>query len=214
MIIPEYQARIEPLYEEKLLQSLYNMQAHIPPPTSPSNGTAPWNSPFLKTSTPQTLPPWFEPTPENVFARMRISDAVNQDVKMGAHLCHGDQFYGHLVQPKDMGKLVDLSNRVLANVTHTIRWLRMPVPKDDRNDDAYFAPLKELKIPVETEVYLGLVHVNDVDGTRAQIETGKKFLEGFGIATECGLGRTPVQDAESIFDILKEMGASVANLLD
>jgi hypothetical protein len=47
----------------------------------------------------------------------------------------------------------------------------MPVLRN-RNDDAYFAPLRRLTPHPETELYLGLVHFTDgVEGTRRRIAT-------------------------------------------
>jgi hypothetical protein len=65
----------------------------------------------------------------------------------------------------------------------------MPVPID-RTDEAFYAPLKNLRLGPKTELYLGLVHAQDgVDGTRRRMETAKKFASRFGIASECGISR-------------------------
>jgi hypothetical protein len=52
-----------------------------------------------------------------------------------------------------------------------------------------------------TELYLGLVHPNDEEGTKRRIRAvGEAGVEmTFGVATECGLGRTPVGELDSIF---------------
>jgi len=65
----------------------------------------------------------------------------------------------------------------------------MPVPRD-RSDDQYFAPLRDLKTPKATEIFLGLVHLTDgIDGTRKRMAVAQRYLPNFGIATECGFGR-------------------------
>jgi len=65
----------------------------------------------------------------------------------------------------------------------------MPVPRD-RSDDAFFAPLKNLKMHKETELVLGLVHSEDgVAGTKKRIATASKYASDFAVATECGIGR-------------------------
>ena len=62
----------------------------------------------------------------------------------------------------------------------------------DRDDDAYFEPLRELQLPEGTEVYVGLVHFRDgVDGARRRAAAAGRFLAQFGVATECGMGRRP-----------------------
>jgi hypothetical protein len=65
----------------------------------------------------------------------------------------------------------------------------MPVPIG-RTDDAFYAPLENLRLNPETELYLGLVHAQDgVEGTRRRIEIAKKYAPSFGIASECGISR-------------------------
>jgi hypothetical protein len=74
----------------------------------------------------------------------------------------------------------------------------MPVPKD-RDDVAYFAPLKGLELG-STSLFLGLVHANDEEGTRKRNQAaGGVDIQTFGVATECGMGRTPVNELDSIF---------------
>lgn len=65
----------------------------------------------------------------------------------------------------------------------------MPVPIS-RSDEAYFAPLKDLKRDAGMKLYLGLVHPGDgVPGTLKRMSVARKFTSDFGIATECGMGR-------------------------
>jgi len=65
----------------------------------------------------------------------------------------------------------------------------MPVPRD-RSDDPYFAPLRALRVPNTTEIYLGLIHFTDgLDGTRKRMAVAQRHLPKFGVATECGFGR-------------------------
>jgi hypothetical protein len=39
-------------------------------------------------------------------------------------------------------------------------------------------------------VYLGLIHYADAAGDRARIAAAQKVVPRFGVATECGWGRT------------------------
>jgi hypothetical protein len=78
--------------------------------------------------------------------------------------------------------------------------MHLPVPRD-RSDEAYFAPLRALKLHPETELYLGLVHFTDgVEGAQRRIAAAQSVVQRFGVATECGLGRRP---AETIPDLLR-----------
>jgi hypothetical protein len=70
----------------------------------------------------------------------------------------------------------------------------MPVPIS-RDDDAYFAPLRDLRLPSGTEFYLGLVHAKDgVAGTLKRMATARKFVRDFGIGSECGISRARKPD--------------------
>jgi len=76
----------------------------------------------------------------------------------------------------------------------------MPVPRD-RSDDAYFTPLKALRLKSQTELCLGLVHYTDgVAGTRQRLAAAEKVVIDFSIATECGFGR---RRPDTIADLLR-----------
>jgi hypothetical protein len=78
----------------------------------------------------------------------------------------------------------------------------------NRDDDAYFAPLDQLQLPSETEVYLGRVHYHDgTTGAERRIATAQRHLASFGVATECGLGRRP---ADTIPELLRIHAAVAA----
>jgi hypothetical protein len=81
----------------------------------------------------------------------------------------------------------------------------MPVPAD-RNDDAYFKPLQELRLGRDTKLFLGLVHDTDgVMGTRKRIAVAEKFVSDFGIATECGFGRRPPETIPNLLRVHSEV---------
>lgn len=136
------------------------------------------------------------PGMERVFADSfaRLAATVPAEVELGFHLCYGDLDGRHFVEPQDAGKMVELANLVAGSVVRPIQWLHMPVPIA-RDDDAFFAPLSQLRLGAQTELYLGLVHAEDgVDGTRRRIAAARKSAgRSFGIASECGIarGRTP-----------------------
>jgi hypothetical protein len=125
-----------------------------------------------------------------IMGRMkRLGGAVPDGVELGFHLCYGDYDAKHFVEPLDAGKLVEVANALTATVTRPITYIHMPVPID-RADDAYFQPLSNLKLSPGTELYLGLVHADGVEGTQKRIATASKYVSDFGIATECGMARS------------------------
>jgi hypothetical protein len=59
-------------------------------------------------------------------------------------------------------------------VQRLIQFFHLPAPKP-RTDDAYFAPLTGLKLRPETELYLGLVHL-DMAGNAARLAAARRHI--------------------------------------
>jgi hypothetical protein len=136
---------------------------------------------------------YYEPGPvdvqtETVDVLTRIGNAVPDAVELGYHLCYGSPLDEHCVQPKDMGIMGEIANRTRAGVTRPIQFFHMPVPKD-RADDAYFAPLANLRLDPKTELHLGLVHHDDMAGDAARLAAARRHARVAGVATECGMAR-------------------------
>ncbi len=139
---------------------------------------------------------------------VRLGNQVPEDIELGYHLCYGDAGHKHFVEPVDTTKLVDVANGISAGLKkRSLNWISMPVPRN-RSDDAYFAPLKNLQLHPETELYLGLVHYTDgVEGTRRRIEAAQRVITGFGVATECGFGRRSPDTIPDLLRIHSEVAA-------
>jgi hypothetical protein len=62
----------------------------------------------------------------------------------------------------------------------------------NRNDDVYFAPLRDLEIR-DAMLYMGLVRYGDGKaGALRRLATFRKhYGRPFGVVTECGLSRIP-----------------------
>lgn len=152
--------------------------------------------------------PYFEPLWEGILERIvRQSEAVRPDVELGYHLCYGDMDNKHFVEPKDTSLLAKIASSILTTVKRQVDWIHLPVPKD-RDDLEYFKPLGDLDFG-STELYLGLVHANDEEGTRKRMATASKVIEKYGIATECGMGRTPAEKFGSISEICTTLSSPV-----
>ena len=93
------------------------------------------------------------------------------------------------MQPEDMAVLVELMNGIGAAVRRRVDFLHAPVPKP-RSDDTYFAPLAAWRRPPEVRLYLGLIHFDDCAGDAERIAVARRVVPEFGIASECGWGRT------------------------
>jgi hypothetical protein len=130
----------------------------------------------------------------DLIARMqRLCAAVSDDVELGLHLCYGDFGAKHFVEPKDAAKMVEFANTLAQSIAHKLAYIHMPVPIE-RSDDAFHAPLRDLKLG-DTALFLGLVHAKDgVAGTKARIAAALRYAPKFGIATECGMARARSED--------------------
>ena len=136
----------------------------------------------------------------------RLCAPIPDNVELGFHLCYGDYGAKHFIEPRDMARLVEMANTLSSAIPHTIAYIHMPVPIA-RADDAYFQPLTGLRLRPETEIYLGLVHADDgAGGTRKRIETARRYLADFGVASECGMARARTPDVvENLLTIHAEV---------
>ena len=199
--------QVAPLYEKRLLQALQHLQEEIPP----AELTIQWDLPseiaaleFERGNIEDRYwKAYFSPVKAGVLDRLgRLAAAVDPKAEMGYHLCYGDFAHQHFVQPPDLALPVELANDIIEKVSpiHPIAYFHMPVPKD-RFDEAYFSPLKNLKLQ-ESKLFLGVVHPHDEAGTKKRLETAQAIYPDIaGVSTECGMGRTPPEELGSILEI-------------
>ena len=74
-------------------------------------------------------------------------------------------------------------------------WIHIPVL--DRTDDAFFAPLANLK-PGGARIYLGAIH--NMDNYADRIAVARKYLPDFGVAAYCGMGRVPPDELPGVLE--------------
>lgn len=136
-----------------------------------------------------------------------LANRVPTDVELLFHFCYGDSNHRHVVEPTDMADMVEMANRLTRAIARPIQLIHMPVPRS-RSDDAYFAPLADLRLGPETELALGLVHFTDgLDGTRRRMATAARHRKDFAIATECGFGRRPPETIPELLRIHAQAAA-------
>ena len=137
---------------------------------------------------------------ERVFDELaRLGGKVPESVDLGYHLCYGSPADEHLVMPTDMGILVEMSNGLASRLQRRLDFLHLPVPKD-RSDREYFQPLEGLRLPENASLILGLIHHDDADGDVARLSAAREFLATFGVASECGWGRTDPARVPSLLE--------------
>ena len=141
--------------------------------------------------------PWTE-IPTRLAA---LADTIPEPAQVGYHFCYGDSGHRHFKQPADMAIMVRVANGIVDNAKRHITWMHMPVPRD-RSDDAYFAPLTNLMLPSTTQFFLGLIHNTDgLPGAQTRVDAAIKSFRNFGVATECGLSRRPVETVARLIQI-------------
>jgi len=73
-----------------------------------------------------------------------------------------------------MAIMAEMASAICVGVGRSIQYFHMPVPRD-RTDDAYFAPLENLRLYPQTELYLGLVHHDDAQGDAARLRAARRY---------------------------------------
>ncbi|WP_348787545.1 hypothetical protein [Leifsonia sp. NPDC080035] len=197
-VVPQDRAAFEPAYESALFAELDRIAAGIPH----QDLAIQWDTAVEFALLEGRIEPWFDDVLSGVIERaVRQAAAVPDDVEVGYHLCYGDVEEQHFVQPTDAGHLAAVTAGVLAGAGRPIAWFHLPVPIE-RDDDDYFAPLKDIEIPESTELYLGLVHHEDgVEGAQRRARAASTAQPRFGVATECGFGRGPSERTVALLDL-------------
>jgi hypothetical protein len=85
--------------------------------------------------------------------QVRISAAIPKAVRLGYHLCFGTLGGWPRFAPDDLGAAVKLANAYIEGSGRGVDWMHIPVL--DRSDDAFFAPLRELRPQVPQELRRG-----------------------------------------------------------
>ncbi len=191
-------AVIEPIYRAKLLDEVRQMAATI----APSDLAIQWDVSTEMGQWEGVRHAYFGDVQKGVIDRLTIHcNAVPRGVELGIHLCYGDYGHKHWKEPATTANMATVYNALSERVTRPIDWLHIPVPRS-RDDDAYYAPLRDLRQRPQTKLYLGLIHLSDgVEGTRRRMSAAAKFVSDFGAATECGFGRRPPETIADLFAI-------------
>ena len=207
-----YRERVEVLYMERLFQDLKNLQAIIPADDLAIQFDVAVELAYLEYERGRLRDPFFKPyfssVKEGVVKRIsELSSAINHDVQLGFHLCYGDIQHEHFIQPENIGLLVEVATEILERVAHPVQWIHMPVPKN-RSDEAYFEALKGFDCG-DTELFLGVIHPHDERGSVKRLQAAHSaYSQDIGVATECGMGRTPLGDIDSILTISRNITSS------
>lgn len=207
-IVPNERVAVERAYETRVLTEIAEIAASIP-----NNELAiQWDVAHEVENLDGARPLWFDNHEEGIIERLaRLGKAVPERTELGYHLCYGDFAHQHIIQPTDMGLMVRLTNSLSQAIKRPINWVHMPVPRD-RTDEAYYSPLRDLRLQTGTRLYLGLIHFTDGKaGTIDRLKVAQKFAADFGVATECGFGRRDPQTIKQLLHLHKEIADSLVS---
>ena len=193
----EHQADLEPVYEAQMAREVERILDAIPP----EDLAIQWDARYEFAMLDGAIAVWFGDVRAGILERLlRLGALVPPEVELGYHLCYGDEEHGHFSEPQDSKDLVAVANALGDGLERPLTWIHMPVP-ERRDDDGWFAPMRELRLAPETELYLGLLHPSDRDeGALRRIAAARRHVPRFGVATECGWGRG---SAEAVMGLLE-----------
>jgi len=173
------QVEVARAYEKPLRDSVEAIQAAIPH----EDLVIQWDLPVEDA----TVEGWF-PNPYHDFEEIyavtaRPASWVHDDVELTFHLCYGDSKFG--------------ASPFMGDPPDELAAARGGRHGHDVEQVGALAAAADLAIEPATEFYLGLVHAEDgAAGARYRAALAAKFLDGFGLSTECGLGRHSPEQLE------------------
>jgi ubiquinone/menaquinone biosynthesis C-methylase UbiE len=187
-IAVEDQAVVEQAYEAAMLAELERIVETIPH----DQLAIQWDTNVEFGMLEGDLPVWFPDVKAGIIERLiRISRVVPSDVELGFHFClgHDEQTERHV--PRNTGRMVEVANGLAAALERPLNWIHLPLPRE-RTDAEFVAPLRDLRLHSETELYLGVLHAGEpAETTRERIDVAGAVVNEFGLATPCGWGRLP-----------------------
>jgi hypothetical protein len=207
------QDALEPAFEAALLGEVATIAAAVPH----EELAIQWDcASAVFASLERGVPTRFGRTRDEMYGPLaerlaRFGRAVPQGVDLLYHFCYGNSNGKHSVEPSSTRDAVVMANRVAALVgrSRPIQLIHLPVPIA-RDDDAYFAPLRELTTGAETMIALGLIHLRDgIAGAQRRIAAARKHLNRFALGTECGLSHVGKDNLLPALRLHAEIAAAI-----
>jgi SAM-dependent methyltransferase len=182
------QAAVEPAYEAAMTAELAQMLDQIPH----DQLALQWDTNVEFGMLEGDISAWFADVKAGILERLiRISRLVPSDAELGFHFCLGHDEEAPRHVPDDLGRMVEVANALAASIDRPVNWVHMPVPPG-RADSAFIEPLRDLRLPSETELYLGLLEPGaSNEALRPTAAHAHRLAGEFGVATPCGWGRLP-----------------------
>lgn len=182
----EFQEVIYPLYEEAIINEVKYIFERLDPETVAIQ----WDVATEMSIFEKVYKATFDNEWDILISRLaKLGETIPAQAELGYHLCYGSMNNQHWKEPEDLSTCIRTLNELKAQIDRKINFIHVPVPIN-RKDEEYFKPLTKWETEENQDFFLGLIHEEDgVAGNLARIGTASKYLEHFGISTECGMGR-------------------------
>ncbi len=160
------------------------------------------------------LPAPVHPLPARLFGKWLagVAAASPEGARFGVHLCLGDMNHRAFGRMKDVAPMVVLAQAIIAAwpAGRPLEFIHAPFAAADNpapTDEAFFAPLANLKLPKQTRFIAGFAHEDQsLEDQRQVLATIEKLLgRPVGIASSCGLGRRDAAAARRTLERTAEL---------
>ena len=111
------QARLAPVFEARLLEEVNEIAALVPPRELAIQWDTAVEFAMLEGVWPTPFGSPAQSRQPIVDMLVRIGNAVPAEVELGYHLCYGDAAHKHFKEPRDAGKLADVSRGITERPT-------------------------------------------------------------------------------------------------
>jgi hypothetical protein len=202
LFVPDSRAEAEIAFRSALGRELDAIEAAIPP----DKLAIQWDVVFevIGVELDSGLP-YADPFAQSVARLAELCDRIHPDASVGTHFCYGDAGQKHIIEPTDLGLCVRFTAAISEAMHRPLDFVHVPVPVG-RADPAYYEPLGALDLSGGIEIALGLVH--DIDGhagSLRRIESARRYVSDFAIATECGFGRRAPATVAALLDLHRDL---------
>ena len=214
-IVPEQQQALLDSYERAMFADLDRLLAAIPP----DDVAVQWDVAVEFGILEEAFAPGGAQAFETIVAALaRCVDQVPAAIPVGLHFCYGDYGHRHFMQPVSLALQVRVLNAVTAAAGRPVSFVSFTVPQY-RREESYFAPLAGLTADPGTELNFALVPYHPAEqapGTTgeqvrlidAALAASRGGGRGWGICTECGMGRAGRDEIPGLLDLHRQIVAA------
>jgi len=211
-IVPEQQQALLGSYEQAMFADLDRLLAAIPP----ADVAVQWDVAVEFGVLEEAFAPGGAQAFDAIIAALaRCIGQVPAQIPAGLHLCYGDYGHQHFMQPESLALQVRVLNAVTAAARRPVSFVSFTVPQYQRQD-TYFAPLAQLTADPGTELNFALVPYHPAEQAPGTTDAQVRLIDaalaaspggrrGWGICTECGMGRVSRDEVPALLDLHRQI---------